>query len=131
MIDILTVSTKRSALSAVIDFLSMQDDIRLLNAQCGAEALDAIGKNAVTLVIADEDLGDMTGLEFSRRLVAANPLVYCALVSSLPAEAFHEASEGLGVLAQLPVSAVGTDGEDLLAKLRYVIKLNQPVEQSS
>ncbi len=131
MIDILTISTKRSALSGVTDYLSMQEDIRMLHARHGAEALDVIGKNAVTLVIADEDLGDMTGLEFARRLVAAHPLAYCALVSPLPAESFHEASEGLGVLAQLPVSPVESDGEDLLNKLRRVIQLNQPLELDS
>jgi len=130
MIDILTVSTKRSTFSAMTDFLNRQGGIRVLHARNGAEALDLIDKYAVTLVIADEDLGDMTGLVFARRLVAADPLVYCAVASPLTAEGFHEASEGLGLLAQLPVSPVESDGEALLNKLRRVIQLNQPLMPS-
>jgi len=130
MIDILTVSTKRSTFSAMTDFLNRQGGIRVLHARNGAEALDLIDKYAVTLVIADEDLGDMTGLVFAQRLVAADPLVYCAVASPLTAEGFHEASEGLGLLAQLPVSPVESDGEAVLNKLRRVIQLNQPLMAS-
>jgi DNA-binding NarL/FixJ family response regulator len=130
MIDILTTSKNRSRLSGVTDYLKRQGDIRLLDARSGAEALDMMKEKAMTLVIADEDLGDMTGLEFARRLVMADPLVYCAVVSPLSAKAFHEASEGLGVLAQLPVLPAGSDGEALLAKLRHVIQVNLPLEQS-
>lgn len=130
MINILTVSTEPSKFSVVTDYLNRQGGIHLLHARVGAEALDLIDKNAVTLVIADEDMHDMTGLEFARRLLSADPQIYCALASSLGSDAFHEASEGLGVLTQLPVSPVESDGEELLTKLRHVIKLNQIPEPS-
>jgi len=128
MIDILIVSKNRSMFSAVTDYLNKQEDIRVVHVQHGAEALDIVGDRSITLVISGEDLGDMTGLEFARRLVAADPLAYCALASPLTAEGFHEASEGLGLLAQLPVSPVESDGEAVLNKLRRVIQLNQPLE---
>ncbi len=50
-----------------------------------------------------ENLGDMTGLEFIRAIVSKRPMVNCAAISSLASEDFHEASEGLGILMQLPV----------------------------
>lgn len=53
-------------------------------ATSGRQALKAIGKTTVDLVLTDENLGDMTGLELVERLVAVNPMVNCAAVSSLP-----------------------------------------------
>ena len=92
-------------------------DVRLTWASSGGEALAAIKRRPVDLVLADEDLGDMQGLELIERLVVVNPMINCALVSSLSPEDFHAASEGLGILMQLPPRPGPNDGHRLLGHL--------------
>ena len=92
-------------------------------ATSGGQALERIGTTTVDLVLTDETLGDMTGLEFVKRLVAINPMINCAAVSSLSKEAYHEASEGLGILMQLPPKSGQADGERLMAHLNQILGL--------
>jgi CheY-like chemotaxis protein len=82
--------------------LKRYDGITLRQADTGREALGMILKETIDLVVTDEEIPDMTGLEFARELVSVNPMTNCAVVSSLSPEDFHEVSEGLGVLMQLP-----------------------------
>ncbi len=98
--------------------LARYGDVDLFWAESGGEALDMISEAAVDLVVTDERLVDMTGLEFSGRLISVNPMINCAVVSSLSLEDFHEASEGLGVLAQLPIRPGAEEAEDLLRRLK-------------
>ena len=93
-------------------------------ATSGSQALERIGKTAVDLVLADETLNDMTGLDLIKRLVAVNPMINCAAVSSLSREAYHEASEGLGILMQLPPKPVRADGQRLMAHLNQILGLS-------
>ncbi len=93
-------------------------------AATGDQALETIAKQAVDLVVTDEHLGDMTGLELIARLVAVNPMINSAAVSSLSKEAYHEASEGLGVLMQLPPRPDPADGERLMAHLNQILGLS-------
>ena len=78
------------------------------------------------LVVVDEKLGDMTGIEFIETLVSVNPMINFAAVSPLPSDEFHEVSEGLGILAQLPVLPGAKDSEDVLKRLNHLKKLLQP-----
>ena len=93
-------------------------------AASGDQALETIAEQAVDLVVTDERLDDMTGLEFVGRLVAVNPMINSAAVSSLSKKAYHEASEGLGILMQLPPSPDRTDGERLMAHLNQILGLS-------
>jgi DNA-binding NtrC family response regulator len=92
-------------------------------AASGDQALKTIGKQTVDLVVTDERLGDMTGLELVGRLVAVNPMINSAAVSSLSKEAYHEASEGLGILMQLPPKPGRADGQRLMAHLNQILGL--------
>ena len=74
-------------------------------------------------VIADEGLGDKTGLELIADIVSINPMITCAVVSELTPEAFHEASEGLGIMAQLPARPGKANAESLLHQLRQIKNL--------
>ncbi|MCK5229369.1 MAG: hypothetical protein KAR13_03835, partial [Desulfobulbaceae bacterium] len=75
------------------------------------------------LVIIDEKFSDMTGLEFAEKLVTVNPMMNCAMVSSLSPEDFHEATEGLGILMQLPLASGKEDAEKLLKHLNSILNL--------
>jgi CheY-like chemotaxis protein len=90
-------------------------------ASTGRQALQEIKGNPIDLVVTDEHIGDMTGLALIKQLVKANPMINCAAVSSLSKADYHEASEGLGVLMQLPARPSKADGEALMAYLKKVL----------
>lgn len=89
-------------------------------ARSGREALETIMAAPVDLIVADDDLGDMDGLSLIHRVVVDNPSINCALVSALAPEAFHAASEGLGILMQLPPAPSATDAERLMERLGQI-----------
>ena len=121
---LLLVSQERSSLSGMATALKMHGKVDLSWAESGAEALDTISKAPVDLVITDEELGDMSGLKLALKLLSINPMVNCAAVSPLSHEDFHEASEGLGILAQLPPSPGEKEAEALFQQLRKLKKLS-------
>ena len=90
-------------------------------ASSGDEALEIINQKTFDLVISDEKLADMTGLAFVEKLVKINPMINCAAVSSLSKSEYHEASEGLGILMQLPAQPSQSDGQALMAYLKKVL----------
>ncbi|MBN1847698.1 MAG: response regulator [Deltaproteobacteria bacterium] len=116
LIRFLIVSPEKDALQDLTNRLMLETDLEIHWADSGKEALDSVSHDPVDLVITDEELGDMTGLEFAERLVMLNPLINCAAVSSLSPADFHEASEGLGLLAQIPEKPTGSDAENLMEK---------------
>jgi DNA-binding NtrC family response regulator len=91
----------------------------------GRQARETISETTVDLVLTDERLDDMSGLELIKQLVADKPMINCAAISSLSKEAYHEASEGLGILMQLPPSPDGADGERLMAHLNQILGLTK------
>jgi hypothetical protein len=68
-----------------------------------------------------QSAGDITGLEFIRAIAAKRPMINCAAVSSLTSEDFHEASEGLGILMQLPVEPGRKHADMLLEQLKSIL----------
>ncbi len=126
MIKLLLVTTDKEPFRDFMLALTKNDDVELSWAATGQEALAILSENPVDLVIVDDSVGDMTGIEFMKKLLSINPMINCAAVSPLPHEAFHEASEGLGVLAQLPVSPGKPDAENLLKRLNDLKILLSP-----
>ena len=92
----------------------------MVPAATGSTGLALLAGRSMDLVIVDERLDDMSGIAFVGRLVKINPLVNTAIVGSLAEEAFHEATEGLGVLMQLPPRPTEADAEALLAELAKI-----------
>ena len=120
MLKLLLVSPDRDSLSDFASALEGHDDVEFRWAESGEKALDIASDSAIDLVVTDERLGDMTGLELARRLIPVNPMINCAPVSSLSSEKFQEVSEGLGLMASLPVQPGKKDAEVLLQKLRNI-----------
>ena len=86
----------------------------------GQTALERVTGKGPHLVILDETVAGTSGLEWIRRIMAVNAFVQTAVVSRLPHDAFHEASEGLGVLAQLPPAPGREDARQILETLRQL-----------
>ena len=120
MLKLLLVSPDERFFSEFTSALKEHDDVELLTAESGEKALIMVLERAVDLVITDESLGDMTGLAFARRLISVNPMINCASVSGLEPEKFHEISEGLGLMDQLPIRPGKEDAEKLLQNLRLI-----------
>ena len=118
MIKLLIVTPDKETFHNFTSAIIKNDVVELTWAATGQEALEAISGNPVDLVIVNENIGDMTGIEFMKKLLPINPMINCASVSPLPPEEFHEASEGLGVLVQLPVDPGKFEAEDLLKRLK-------------
>lgn len=126
MIKILLVTSEREPFSEFAKILTKKDDVELSSAATGQEALEAMSDNPVDLVIVNENIGNMTGIELMKKLLPINPMINCAAVSPLAPEEFHEASEGLGVLMQLPFLPGKLDAENLLKRLNDLKNLLKP-----
>ena len=126
MLKLLLVSPDKDSLSAFASALVKDADVDLSWAESGERALEIASHANIDLAVTEERLGDMTGLEFAGRLLSVNPMITCASVSSLSAENFHEASEGLGLMAQLPIQPGKEHAEELLQRLRYLKNLTGP-----
>ncbi len=126
MIKLLLVTPDKGPFNEFALALAHNDDVELSWAESGQRALDMLSNTPLDLVVVDEKLGDMTGMEFIETLVSVNPMINCAAVSPLPSDEFHEISEGLGILAQLPVQLGANDAEKLLKLLFHLKNLLQP-----
>ena len=120
MLKLLLVSPEKDSLSELASFSLEQGDVDLSWAESGAAALEMVSDGDIDLVITDERLGDMSGLEFASKLLTVDPRINCAAVSRLSHDDFHEASEGLGVMAQLPIQPGRGDAKELLQRLRDI-----------
>ena len=65
----------------------------------GTEALAAVRAACPHLVVVDSDLPDTDPLGLVKKLLMVNAMINTAVISPLSEEQFHEASEGLGVVA--------------------------------
>ena len=77
----------------------------------------------LSLPIIDIELPDTEPLPLVQELLTVNAMVNTAVVSPLTEEEFHEASEGLGILAHLPLRPGRSDAAELLRKLRQILGL--------
>ncbi len=124
---VLFIAKDFAQFSALIAGLQRQPEIELLPTETGTAGLSLLKGEQIDLVIVDEQLGDMSGIAFVKQLVKINPLANTAIVSALTAEEFHEATEGLGILMQLPKEPRDKDAEALITTLEKIGALLQPV----
>ena len=115
-----------SRFSDLVARLRREQAVELVPVSTGAAGLKQLKDKRPDLVIVDEQLDDMSGIEFVKQLVMVNPLANTTIVSSLAGEDFHEATEGLGVLMHLPPHPGKEDAEALLTILAKIGLLLQP-----
>ncbi len=84
-------------------------------------AVEAVGYTTPLLVVVDHPLGALSGLDIVRHLLAVDAFVHTAVISELDDAAFHEQSEGLGILCKLPVLPGEQDARNLIERLRRVL----------
>ncbi len=123
MIHSLIISADKKWLSVISSMFQRKGDVFVLEAESGETGISMIKENHFDLVVADEQLPDMSGLDFIKKLIRVNPMSNCAAVSGLSHEDFHEASEGLGVLMQLPLDLKEEHVESLMARFNKIAKV--------
>ncbi len=120
MFRLLLIGMENDNFLGIVKALRENNSVELDRADSGGGALASLMGKTADLVVAAEHLADMSGLEFAAKLVVQNPVVNCALVSSLSEADFHEASEGLGILAQLPPEPDASQAASLIKKLDVI-----------
>lgn len=88
--------------------------------ESGEAVLQRIAAESIQIVAVDEQLSDMDGLALVNRIAEKHPFVDTALVSTLSEHDFHEETEGLGVMTQLPSPPSGESAEKLIAHYRLI-----------
>jgi len=90
----------------------------------GSMAISGIMEGNHDLIIADEQLSDMTGMELAKIVVRQSPMTSLALVSTLPDKDFHQSGEGLGILMQLSFEPGQDEAEKLIGSFKHVLNLS-------
>jgi len=120
MIKLLLVASARESLADLASTLEEEGGVETRWARTGTEALALAAGDPWDLLVSEEKLEDMDGLELIRRLLRVNAMINTALVSRLPEEEFHELSEGLGILSSLPPEPGGAQARELMARLKGI-----------
>ena len=87
----------------------------------GSDALAVASESTPDLLVVDETLADMDGLTLIRKLLGINAMINTALISPLSSSEFHKATEGLGILSNLPLSPGEIDAREILTRLAEVV----------
>ncbi len=103
-----------------------KSDVEFTWVKKGEEVVSKINQKKFDLLIVDEMLSDITGIECLNKVVMENPFLNTAAISSLSPKDYHEATEGLGVLMQVPVKPGAEDGEKLQDYLNNILKVTNP-----
>jgi CheY-like chemotaxis protein len=130
MLKLLIITPDASGFADFARELTETGRLEIFWAETGVQALALLTRDPVDLVVADESLKDMTGLAFAEKLVSLNPMINCALVSSRPADEFHEISEGLGILAQLTPTPDRNQARNLIRHLENIFSLSPDIKIS-
>jgi DNA-binding response OmpR family regulator len=118
MLKILLATPSRERLAELAAALSSQEGVSVSWAGSGREALESIGKVPPHLVVIDQALEDTAPFALVAQVMAANAMVNTAVVSGLSSDEFHQAGEGLGIMAQLPVPPGREHASQILARLK-------------
>ena len=122
---IMLAGKAQERLAPLVAGLMNATDAELYQAKSESDVMNLLTTRAIELVVLDEELADVAGLQMARRLAEKMPFVNCVLISSLAADEFHEQTEGLGVLMQLPSPPAAGDAETMLFHFN-VIRAMQP-----
>jgi DNA-binding NtrC family response regulator len=110
--DVLSMSAFKAALD--------ESDAQTTCLESGHKTLSAVSEKVFDLLVIDENLSDMTGLELIESVITSQPMLNCAVVSTLSSADFHEVSEGLGILMQLPAEPGKKEAHQLLEHLKKI-----------
>ncbi len=123
---ILIISERQEKLADFTKALEKDREVDLLTATAVEDAINMAEYHAPALIVVDEQVGDLSGVDLVRRLIGVNAFLNTAVLSASTDEDFHLRSEGLGILARLPIQPGDKDALRMLELLRSLMSTIQP-----
>ena len=120
---ILLVTSRLDQLASFEKALRSDPAVELITIGTAEEAIDAAVRLVPVMAVVDQQVPGATALEIVQRLLSVNAFIHTAVLTDMDEALFHERSEGLGVLAGLPLRPDEKDAAGLLAKLREMAPL--------
>jgi len=117
---ILIITQQAANFSRLAEGLSDKNANEILWAD-SLTAAHAAAVRPIDLIIIDDKVEGRPGPDIAKEMIRVNAMANLALVSSLSPEEFHEASEGLGIMAQLPLNPDEKDAKLLLNALTALL----------
>lgn len=102
MHEIIIVTNDEENFSSFVQALSAESEYVIGWDNSLEQSQERVSAAPPALMVIDEKIDGVSNLQIARQIVMKNPMINLALVSSLSAKDFHEASEGLGILTHLP-----------------------------
>jgi DNA-binding NtrC family response regulator len=94
--------------------------LEVVGFRTGAEALNAVRGKKVIAMVVDASMEDLTGVALVREVIQINAMIHIAMASDQPETDFHEETEGLGILMQLPPAPDAAAADRLATSLRQL-----------
>lgn len=117
---LLMATEKRAFLEPILESLITAGRIEADWAADAAATLARVKAKRPDLLIVDARIDGRDGFDLCRKVLQVDAFVNMAAVSDLDDDAFHEASEGLGLIGRLPSRPAVEDLERLLDLLTAV-----------
>ena len=115
---ILFVTARKNNFTEFMDGLTREETVEIVTVVSSDEAIGSLSGPIPDLVIIDEEVDGISGMKIARDILMKNAMVNQVLVSSLSPEEFHEASEGLGIMVQLPPEPDAAQAKNVLGILK-------------
>ena len=125
MLRIIFAAKNYAGFGDLVERLRQEPEIELIPVSTASSVKKTLTEQEIHLIIAAEELEDCSGADCIRKVAMQFPLVHTALCSPLDDKAFHEATEGLGVLLQLPPRPGRADAERILERMAHIASLMQ------
>ncbi len=117
---IVIVHENKEVVSAFVSALEANPKIQMSHAASAKAALESVDFQKVDAVAVSDSLSDSTGKEFVEQLMKKNPMINTAVFSEMESDDFHEYTEGLGVLMQLPLKSGAKEAESFMERMRKI-----------
>ena len=114
---IILLSPSLDSISDFVTGLSDQPDVQVTMVSTAEEMLRLVREESPDLVVLDENVGGRNALDLVISILSINAMVNTAMITSMSPEAWHEKSEGLGMLEPVPSPPSASDAHKLLATL--------------
>jgi len=114
---IILLAPSLDPMSDFVTGLANQPDVRVTMVSTPEEMLRLVREESPNLVVLDENIEERNGLDLVIRILSINAMVNTAMITSMSPEAWHEKSEGLGMLEPVPDPPSAADARNLLRTL--------------
>lgn len=121
MKQVLIITSRPDDFTALAEGIQKIEPASIAWADSGDAALAAVTGKIVDLAVIDETVGGQPGLKIAKEILMKNAMINQAVVSRLTPEEFHETSEGLGIMAQLPPKPDAGDAKMLMETLKSIM----------